>query len=158
MDPETKKKVLRKMVYGVYVVGVKQGDALSAFTATWVTQVSFKPPLIVLAAENQAHSYKMISASRFFVLNFLGSDQKGIAQHFLKPAPPGGSKLEGIRYRLGKVGAPILEEAAAYAECEVREIHPDGDHAVIVAEVVEAGIHREVDSLILKETGWTYGG
>ncbi|MBI3615436.1 MAG: flavin reductase [Candidatus Omnitrophica bacterium] len=158
MDPEIKKKVLRKIVYGVYVVGVKQEGAVNAFTGTWVTQISFKPPLIVLAVENQAHSFGMISASRVLTLNFLGSDQKGIAQHFLKPAPAGGSKLEGIRYRLGKVGAPILEEAAAYAECEVRQIHPAGDHALVVAEVVEAGIQREADPLTLRETGWTYGG
>ena len=158
MDPEIKKKVLRKLVYGVYVVGVKDARAVNAFTATWVTQVSFKPPLILVAIENQAHSFKMISESRVLTVNFLGSDQKGIAQHFLKPAPPGGSKLEGIRHRLGKTGAPILEEAAGYLECEVRQIHPDGDHALVVAEIVEAGIHRETDSLILKETGWTYGG
>jgi len=158
MDPEIRKKILRKMVYGVYVVGVKQEDALSAYTATWVTQVSFKPPLILLAVENQALSYRMISASRVFVLNFLGSSQKAVAQHFLKPAHFAGNKLEGIRYRLGKVGAPILEEAAAYAECEVRQIHPDGDHAIVVGEVVEGGIHRDEDSLTLRETGWYYGG
>ena len=49
MDQELKKKVLRKIVHGVYVAGVKDKNKLNAFTATWISQISFKPPLIVLA-------------------------------------------------------------------------------------------------------------
>lgn len=158
MDPEIKKQVLRKIVYGVYVVGLKQGEDVSAFTATWMSQVSFKPPLILLGVSKGTLSHQMIETSRVFVVNFLGAEQKRVAQHFLKPARLGGDKLEGVRYRLGKLGAPILEEAAAYAECEVRDIHPEGDHVVVIAEVVEAGVHQRVDSLTLKETGWIYGG
>lgn len=158
MDPEVKKKVLRRIGYGVYVIGLTHQEKLSAFTATWMTQISFKPPLIVLGVNKEALSYQIIQKSRLFVVNFLGSGQKGIAQHFLKPAHLGGDKLEGVRYRLGKLGAPILEEAAAYAECEVRDIHPGGDHAIVVAEVVEAGIQKAADPLTLKETGWIYGG
>jgi len=158
VDSEAKKKALRKIVHGVYVVGVKQGGRLNAFTATWITQVSFKPPLLVVGVKKDALSYQMIESARVFVINFLGSGQKLLAQHFLKPAHLGGDKLEGIRYRLGKVGAPILEEAIGYVECEVRDIHPGGDHAIVIGEVVEAGIHRDADPLSLKETGWQYGG
>lgn len=158
MDLEAKKKALRKIVHGVYVVGVKQDSKLNAFTATWITQVSFKPPLVVVGVSKDALSYQMIEASRVFVINFLGSDQKLLAQHFLKPAHLGGNKLEGVKFHLGKTGAPILEEAVAYVECEVRDIHPGGDHAVVIGEVVEAGVHRDVDPLTLKGTGWQYGG
>ena len=158
MDLEIKKKALRKIVHGVYVIGVKEGDKVHAFTATWITQVSFKPPLVVAGIRKDGHSYKMIEKSRVFTINFLGSSQKKIAEHFLKPAPEGKDRLEGIRYKFGKCGAPILEEAAAYVECEVREISPGGDHAVVIGEVVEAGLHQDVDPLTLKETGWQYGG
>lgn len=158
MDLEAKKKALRKIVHGVCVVGVQQDGRLNAFTATWVTQVSFKPPLVVVGMAKDSLSYAMAAASRVFVINFLGHDQKMLAQHFLKPAHLGSDKLQGVRYRLGKVGAPILEEAAAFIECEVRDIHPGGDHAIVIGEVVEAGVHRDVDPLALKETGWQYGG
>ena len=158
MDPEIKKKVLRKIVHGVYVVGMQQGGRLNAFTATWVTQVSFQPPLLAVGISKDSLSYRMIQESRAFVLNFLKSGQKPLAQRFLKPAHLGGDKLEGVRHRLGKVGAPILEEAAAFVECRVRDIHPGGDHAVVIAEVVEAGLREDAEPLTLKETGWHYGG
>ena len=158
MDPEIRKKVLRKIVHGVYVIGVCDGDTLNAFTATWITQVSFQPPLVVAGIKRDSLSYRMVESSRVFAINFLGAGQKLLAQHFLKPSHLGGSKLEGIKYRRGITGAPILEEAAAFVECRAKEIYPGGDHAVVIGEVVEAGIHQEADPLTLRETGWVYGG
>jgi len=158
MDPEIKKKALRKIVHGVYVAGVQQDGKLNAFTLTWLSQVSFEPPLVVLGVRKEGVSLPMMEASRVFTINILAAGQKSLAQHFLKPAHLGGDKLENIPHRLGKTGAPILEEAAAYIECEVRAIHPAGDHSIVVGEVVEAGVHRDVDPLTLKETGWHYGG
>ena len=58
----------------------------------------------------------------------------------MKPATVVGEKLNTVQHRFGKTGAPILDEAIAYLECEVREIANHlGDHAVVIGEVVEAG-------------------
>ena len=158
MDEQVKKKALRHIVHGVYVIGVCDGSRRNAFTATWITQVSFIPPLVVAGVRKDSVSFQMIDRSRVLAINFLSSGQKPLAQHFLKPAHLGGDKLAGIRFRAGKLGAPILEEALAHLECRVREIFPAGDHSIVLAEVVEAQVHREADPLTLKETGWQYGG
>lgn len=158
MDLEAKKKALRKIVHGVYVIGVGADGRQNAFTATWVTQVSFIPPLVVVGVRKDGISFQMIEKSKVFSINFLGKNQKPLAEHFLKPAHLGGDKLEGIRYRTGKTGTPILEEAIAFVECEVRQIHAGGDHSLVVGEVVEAGVREDADPLALKETGWQYGG
>ena len=158
MDPETKKRVLRKIVHGVYVIGVCGGGKSNAFTATWISQVSFEPSLVAVGVRKDSLSFRMIEESRVFTVNFLGSGQKPLAQHFLKPAHLGGDKLADISCRRGVTGAPLLEEAAAFVECKVQAIHPAGDHSIVVGEVVEAGIQRDMDPLTLKETGWQYGG
>ena len=159
MDLQAKKTALRKIPHGVYVVGVKQDSQLSAFTATWLTQVSFTPPLIALGVKKDSHSFAMIQHSRVFSINLLGKQQKGVAEHFVKPATVVGEKLRDVRYRLGKTGTPILEEAIAYVECEVREIANErGDHAVVIGEVVEAGVPKDEPALTLMDTGWHYGG
>ena len=158
MDPEIKKNVLRRIVHGVYVVGTCRDGKLNAFTATWITQASFEPPLIVLGIRKDSVSLQMIQASRVFTLNLLGQGQKPLAQHFLKPAHLGGDKMAGVHSRAGATGAPILEEAAAFMECRVQAIHPAGDHSIVVGEVVEAGLQHEMEPLTLKETGWHYGG
>lgn len=159
MDLQAKKIALRKIPHGVYIVGVKQDSQLNAFTATWFTQVSFTPPLVALGVKKDAHSFEMIKRDRVFSVNLLGKDQKPIAEHFVKPSTVVGDKLKEVRYRLGTTGAPILEEAIAYVECEVREIANDlGDHAIVIGEVVEAGVRKDEPALTLMDTGWHYGG
>lgn len=158
MNPEAKKKALRSMVHGVYVIGVRDGEKRNAFTATWATQVSFQPSLVAVGIRKDSVSFQMIERSRVFALNILGSGQKPLAQHFLKPAHLGGDKLAGIVCRTGKTGAPILEEGLAHLECRVREIVPAGDHSVVIGEIIDAEVHREGEALSLRETGWHYGG
>ena len=159
MDPQAKKIALRKIPHGVYIVGVKQDAQLNAFTATWLTQVSFTPPLVALGIKKDSHSFEMIKQGRVFTVNLLGKDQKSIAEHFVKPATVVGEKLKDVRHRAGATGAPVLEDAIAYVECEVREIANErGDHAIVIGEVVEAGVHRDEPALTLMDTGWHYGG
>jgi flavin reductase (DIM6/NTAB) family NADH-FMN oxidoreductase RutF len=160
MDLEAKKIALRKIPHGVYIVGVKQDTQLNAFTATWFTQVSFTPPLVALGLKKDTLSFQMIQKDPVFSVNILGKNHKPLAEHFVKPATVAGEKLKGIPYRLGKTGAPILDEAIAYVECEIREIaNARGDHAVIIGEVVEAGVRdKDGPALTLMDTGWHYGG
>ena len=108
MDLQAKKIALRKIPHGVYIVGVKQGSQLNAFTATWLTQVSFTPPLVALGIKKDSSSFEMIKHDRVFSVNLLGKDQKPIAEHFVKPATVAGEKLKEVRHRLGKTGAPVL--------------------------------------------------
>lgn len=159
MDLQAKRIALRKIPHGIYIVGVKRDAQVNAFTATWLTQVSFTPPLVALGVKKDAGSFEMMKQSRAFSVNLLGKGQKAIAEHFVKPASVVGEKLKGVPHRAGKTGAPVLDEAIAYFECEVREIANErGDHAVVIGEVVEAGVHRDEPALTLADTGWHYGG
>ncbi len=159
MDLQAKKIALRKIPHGVYVVGVKQAAQLNAFTATWLTQVSFTPPLVALGIKKDSHSLEMIKQDGVFSVNLLGKDQKSVAEHFVKPATAVGEKLKDVPHRPGKTGAPVLEQAIAYFECEVREIaNAQGDHAIVIGEVVEAGVRKDEPALTLMDTGWHYGG
>ena len=159
MDLNAKKIALRKIPHGVYIVGVKQGGQLNAFTGTWFTQVSFAPPLVALGVKKDSHSFQMIQQDRVFTVSLLGKDQKSIAEHFVKPATVIGEKLKDVPHRIGTTGAPILSEAIAYVECQVREIaNAAGDHAVVIGEVVEAGVRKDEPALTLMDTGWHYGG
>jgi flavin reductase (DIM6/NTAB) family NADH-FMN oxidoreductase RutF len=159
MDLQAKKVALRKIPHGVYIVGTKQEAHLNAFTATWFTQVSFTPPLVALGVRRDSHSFTMIQQSGVFSVNLLGKDHKPLAERFVKPAAAGEDKLKDIRYRVGATGTPLLEDAIAYVECEVRELaNAQGDHALVIGEVVEAGVRQDGPALTLADTGWHYGG
>lgn len=153
-----RKKALRMIAYNIFVVTTKRGSEVNAFTGTWLTQSSFEPPLVAIGVNKKNSSYEMIKQSRVFAINFLGRSQKDLAVHFFQPRQRVGNRLGKIPFRLEITGCPILEEASAYLECEVREVVEVGDHGLFIGEVINAGVHREEAPLTLQETGWVYGG
>jgi flavin reductase (DIM6/NTAB) family NADH-FMN oxidoreductase RutF len=101
----------------------------------------------------------MMKTSKVFTVNILGKTQKHLAEHFVKPAATLGEKLQTVKHQPGATGAPLLDEAIAFVECQVREIANEaGDHAVVIGEVIEAGVRRDEPALTLMDTGWHYGG
>ena len=48
LDLDAKKTLLRKIPHGLFICGVREGDEVNGFTASWVTQGSFEPPMVVM--------------------------------------------------------------------------------------------------------------
>lgn len=158
LDEQAKKTLLRKIPHGLYVCGVKDGEELNGFTASWVMQASFAPPLVVNCVRSDSKSHAMLKATSVFALSFLEAGQKDVAQKFFKPQKNIGDKFEDIEFYLGETGCPIIKDSLGYIECQVVGSVEHGDHTVFVGEVIAAGIHKEGDPLLLESTGWNYGG
>ncbi|PTQ53116.1 MAG: hypothetical protein BLITH_0196 [Brockia lithotrophica] len=159
MDPKARKTALRGIVYGLYVVGTKGEHGPNAFAANWLTQVSFEPPRVALAAKKGSRSEEEIATSGVFSVNFLPAGAKEFAQTFFGPVREEEGKLGGYAFRPGITSCPIFDDAVSYIECRVVERVDVGDHVLYVGEVVDAGVHREgVETLTLRETGFFYGG
>jgi len=158
MDPKAKQTLLRMIPYGVFVVGVKAGDDVNAFLASWLSQCSFDPPMVMMGVRKDSLSHQMIESGRVFVVNFMGKDQQGLAEPFFKSTRRAGDKLNDVPFHPGKNGAPILDEAIGYVECNVVEIAQGGDHSVVIGEVTDAAIQAEGQLLTLADAGWHYGG
>ena len=159
LDEQAKKTMLRKIPHGLYICGVKDGEEMNGFTASWLMQSSFKPPLVVNCVKGESVSHDMIKKSGVFAISFLDSQQKDLAAQFFKPKRRVGNKFEDIEFYTGEAtGCPIITDSLGYIECQVVGSVEKGDHTVYVGEVIGAGIHREGDQLLLETTGWNYGG
>lgn len=158
LDEPAKKTILRKIPHGLYICGVKSGEEVNGFTASWVMQASFQPPLVVNCVRKDSGSNAMIQSSQVFALSVLEAEQKELAQKFFKPQRRVGNKFEDVEFYLGETGCPIITDSLGYVECQVVGMVDKGDHTVFVGEVIAAGVHREGNSLLLESTGWQYGG
>ena len=160
LNLEAKKILLRKIPHGLFICGVRdeEKDEINGFTASWVTQGSFSPPLIVMAVRAEGASHQIILNTNKFSLNFLKSDQKDLAATFFKPQKALGGRFESVEFSLGDHGLPILENGVGGVECVVKGNVSNGDHTVFVGEVLTAYLKEDVDSLNLSSTGWNYGG
>ena len=63
LDVDAKKTLLRKIPHGLFVCGVRNGDEVNGFTASWVTQGSFDPPLVVMGVRADSSSHAIIEAT-----------------------------------------------------------------------------------------------
>lgn len=146
MDENAKKTALRMIPYGLYVLTARTDDGdVTAATVNWVTQASFKPPLVVVGVKAETNSYEVVSKAGAFVLNVLGKGQGDVAFAFFKTPEVDGDKIGGLQSHAGITGAPILEGPIAHLECRVVERLEHGDHATVIAEVVDAGVAKDPD-------------
>lgn len=160
MDPKTKQKTLRLLTNGMYVLtsNGKNGQ-LGAATVTWVSQASFKPPLLMVAVRKRGTVLRCLCESRVAALHVLGAGQSAIAQKFFAPSRASNAKLNDEPFFEGKTSAPILKNLPAYVECKVLDVREEyGDHAIVILEVVEAELGAHILPLTVSDSPWEYGG
>lgn len=159
LDPAAKKTVLRWFTYGMYVVTCRDDESTGAFTANWLSQASFDPPIVMVSIENDAHSLPLIRNSGVFTVNVLESGQRRLAGHFGKKTAKVGDKLAEIEHYQTDSGQPVLNDALGYVVCRVTGEMDAGDSVVVLGEVVEAGTHRdEAEPLTMAEAGFRHSG
>jgi flavin reductase (DIM6/NTAB) family NADH-FMN oxidoreductase RutF len=158
MDPTLKKQVLRTFTYGLYAVSCADEHQVNIFTANWLTQVSFDPPLLAVSVENTSKSLPMILRSRIFTVNVFRSGERELAGQLGKSALQRPDKLAHIAFHLGVNFCPILDNALAWVACEVRHTAEAGDSTLIVADVVDVGMLGEGQPLTMAEAGFRHAG
>src|SRR5918911_4576387 len=119
MDEAAKKSVLRLIPYGLFAVTASDGQVESGMTANWLTQVSFEPPLLAVAVENDARTLQLIRAGGHFAVNVLATGQRELAGLLGRKSRNVPDKLQQTEYRAGETGAPILADALGAVECHV---------------------------------------
>lgn len=163
MSDDPIKDVLHRMPYGFYSITSRNGDEVNAMVANWVMQTSFTPRLVALGLAKKAHSHGVISQGQVFTVNVFHKEDQEAMMPFTKARAKRPDKMENATFTPApETGCPILEGAAAYVECTVKQIvDVGGDHDIVVGEVVGAGVIKEGDvddTLTLPHVGWSYAG
>ena len=158
LDPAAKKAVLRMFTYGLYAVGVANGRDRNMFTANWLTQVSFEPPLLAVSVESDSHSIGLLRESGVFAVSIYSTDQREQAGLLGKRWKLRPDKIEDVPYQLGVTGCPILEGAPGVVECRVIDSMEAGDSTVFLAEVIHAQVQSETKPLTMQEAGFRHAG
>lgn len=159
MDLEAKKKLLKMIPSGLYIVGLASENEIHAFTGSWATQISMKPPMVAIGVRKDSHSLEVLKKGGVLILNYMDKSKQDIVAEFFKPMRSKDSRLGKYSYELANNGAPILDEAFGVIQGNVIKIDEDlGDHALVVFEVKEAAVTKDKEALIMSDTPWSYGG
>lgn len=127
---------LGKMTYGIYVLTTAFEDEYNGMIASWVSQISYDPPLIMIAVHPNRYTHRMIHRSGCFALHVLGNDRKDFLKRFKGPDPM--EKFRDIDWRKGRTGSPILKDCIAWFECEVSGRLDPGNHTLFFGRIIDA--------------------
>lgn len=157
-----RRRVLWSLPYGLYVVGSRHGDRRNFMTLNWATQVSFEPKLVGIGVEKPALTHELVERGGAFTLNTVDREDRAIVRKFTKPVEVDleARTMNGFAFREGLTGTPILEQAVAWIDCEVRQAVEVGNHTFFVGEVLDAGFQKAEDTPVLRmeDTRMNYGG
>src|SRR4249919_4310100 len=146
-----RRRVLWTMPSGLYVVGSRSGDRRNGMTLNWATQVSFDPKLLAISVERTALTHELIEAGRVFSLCVVDREDRAIVRKFTKPVEVDleAHTLNGFPFHDGASGAPILDQAVAYVDCELHATADVGSHSLFIGEVVDAGFQKDEETPVL---------
>lgn len=157
-----RRRVLWKMPSGLYIVGSRAGERRNGMTLNWATQLGFDPKLLGVSIEDDALTHELVSEGGVFALNLVDRDDRSIVRRFTKPVEVDAEArtLNGFPYHDGVTGAPILDQAVAFLDCEVRQQVGVGGHTLFIGEIVDCGFQKDDDTPVLRmeDTRMNYGG
>ena len=135
-------KALYKLSYGVYVVTSKKDDRINGQIANTVFQVTSEPPTVAVSINKNNLTHEFIEESKVFAASVLCQDTPlTFIGRFGFKSGRETDKFEGIDYKMGENGAPIvLDNAVSYLEVRVSKEMDVGTHTIFVGEVVSADV------------------
>jgi flavin reductase (DIM6/NTAB) family NADH-FMN oxidoreductase RutF len=137
---------LSKFASGVTIVTTKDSEGIfHGLTVSAFCSLSLEPPLVLVCIEKTTASHNAFGESGFFVVNVLNEDQINHSNQFASPIL---DKFEGIEFREGIEGIPVLENVLVNLECKLVNSHENGDHTIFVGQVEKTTINENGKPLL----------
>jgi 3-hydroxy-9,10-secoandrosta-1,3,5(10)-triene-9,17-dione monooxygenase reductase component len=150
-DPAAIRTVLGHFATGVAIVTADDAGQPVGMACNSFTSVSLEPQLVLFCAAKSSTTWQRIQAARKWAANILGEDGEEICRLF---AEKGADRFAHMAYSTGRSGAPLLEAAIAYVDCETLEEHDAGDHVIVVGRVIELGYSSDGKPLLFYRGGY----
>lgn len=125
---------------GVFATGVTIVTTLDAqgsawgFTANSFTSVSLDPPLVLVCLAKHSGSIETFMAARHYAVNILSDQQRDLSMRFSAGGP---EKFDRVSWSARRTGSPILDDVAAWLDCDMHQAVDAGDHMIFIGEVVD---------------------
>ena len=130
--------VFHTLSYGMYAIGVKGENRVSACIANTVSQVANTPNIISLSMNHNNYSCECIKKNGLFTVSVLSEDTSGAVIGALGfNSGRDTDKLKNINHRILAEGVPVVKEnICCWFLCRVVDIVETRTHTVFLAEVL----------------------
>lgn len=150
MDERAFRDALGRFPTGVAVVTASGPQGPAGLTTNAFASLSLDPPLVLVCFDRGSRTLAVVRASGRFAVNLLRAGQEDLARLFAGKAPHP-EKFAAVTHT-GDRGVPVLDGALAWVVCELRDLHPGGDHEIGIGAVTALGHDPAGEPLVF------YGG
>lgn len=161
-----------KLTYGLYILSSRDGEKLNGHISNTVFQITAEPSRMAVATHRDNLTTEYIRKSKVFAVSAIEQD---VDLNFIGPwgfkSGREINKFDGVNYKTGKTGAPIVtDNCIAWYECEVEQHIEIGTHVIFIGKVIDLDIiddkkkpltyayYREVIKGVSPENSPTYLG
>lgn len=118
---------------GVAIITARAPDgAYIGLTANSFNSLSLTPPLVLWSLGTRSTNLDAFLAASHFSVNVLSATQVELARRF---ARQGVNRFESVPLHAGLGGAPLIDGAIGWFECETQSHSRHGDHVLFIGEV-----------------------
>lgn len=125
--------------YPLFVVTAASGGEASGCLAGFVTQCSIVPARFLVCISRLNHTFRLAAKAPALALHLLGEGQLDLASVFGELTGDETDKMSRVAWHPGVLGAPVLEDCAAWVEGEVLARVDLGDHVGHLVEPRSGG-------------------
>lgn len=149
-------KALGAMTTGLYVLTSGRGEAVGGMIQSWASQVSYAPPMVMVAVHPNRYTHDLIQGCGAFGLHPISREDPDFMSRFKGPDPR--SKFDGLDWMPGRTGVPVVQDCPACLECTVRSSSTPGNHTVFIGEVVQVWLFKPASPLSSQDYDKQYIG
>lgn len=129
------------------ITTLSEEGKINAAPFAWITPLSDSPPLLLVAAWYESHTFQNIAKTKEFVINIVPANLKKEVEVCAEPFPAGVNELEKAKLNstpAKTVKPPRISECVAWIECVVKKIVEKKDeYSFIIAKVKHVEVKRE---------------
>lgn len=134
IDPALFRSVLGRFAAGVTVVTARDGGGHDhGMTVSAFCSLSLDPTLVLVCIEQRTEMHGILEHATHFAVNMLSAGQESLSRRFAEPME---DRFAGVGYTRGVTGLVLLEGILAYLECRLVSRHREGDHTIVIGEVI----------------------
>jgi len=135
-------KALHKISYGMYVLTSGKDGNYNGQIANAVIQATSEPATVLVCVNHENLTHEFIENTKAFTLSILSEEAPmTFIGTFGFKSGRNIDKFEGIKYRTGSNGVPIvLDFTTAFLECEMINQMDIGSHTMFLGRVTDGDI------------------
>jgi 3-hydroxy-9,10-secoandrosta-1,3,5(10)-triene-9,17-dione monooxygenase reductase component len=137
-------KALGRIPSGVFILTAEHDGQASAMLASWVQQVAFDPPTIMISIGQDRPIAQLIKESNRLAISIIPENDTTLMKRYARGLKPGEDPFANIATLTTPSGLRVFPDAVAWLDCDlIKTCTFNGDHEIHIAKVTAGALIKE---------------